>query len=137
MSAVTVSRAGEMIDVRVPMRLRKRGGRKRIVVPEGSEPTATQPNYHDALVLALARGHLWNELLESGEFGSISEIAETVGLDAAYVARLMRLILLSPDIVKAVVEGKEPSGLTYRALAKPFLVLWDEQLTALGFVGDG
>ena len=86
---------------------------------------------------AVARAHLWEELLESGKFNSIKELSETIGLDSAYVARIMRLTILSPEIVKAIVEGNEPSGLSYRTLAKPFPVLWDKQEAELEFTRAG
>jgi len=138
MSTVTVTGSGDSIRVRIPMKLKKRSGRKMVIVPDGMENAARPvPDYHEALVVALARAYLWNELIETGKFTSIKELAETIGLDSAYVARIMRLALLSPEIVSAIVDGNEPGGLSYRMLAKPFPVLWEEQTAALGFAGDG
>jgi len=133
MDRVTVTGMGDSIRVRVPMKLRKRSGRKMVIVPEGME-NARVPNadYQGTLVIALARAYLWEEMLESGKFNSIRELSETLGLDSAYVARIMRLTLLSPEIAKAIIEGHEPSGLSYRMLAKPFPILWRNQASALG-----
>lgn len=91
---------------------------------------------HNPVVIAVARVHLWEELLESGKFNSIKDLAENIGLDSACVARIMRLTLLSPEIVRAIVEGHEPSGLSYRTLAKQFSMLWHEQEELLGFAGE-
>lgn len=134
MDRIALQNTGQTIRVSVPMKLKKQSGRKMVIVPDCME-NASIPNadYRGALVIALARAHLWNELLESGKFSSIRELSDTIGLDSAYVARIIRLTLLSPETVKAIVEGNEPSGLSYRMLAKPFPVLWDEQKAVLGF----
>lgn len=138
MNTVALVNSGDALRIRVPMKLKKRSGRKVVIVPQGMENAqGTQAGDQGTLVIALARAHLWEELLESGKFASIRELAETVGLDAAYVARVMRLTLLSPEIVKTIMEGNEPSSLTYRELAKPFPVLWEEQKAALGFDDGG
>ncbi len=85
--------------------------------------------------MALARAHRWRQLLEKGRFASIRELAAAVGVDNSYVARQLRLTLLAPDIVEAVLEGAEPSGLSLEKLyAAP--VGWDEQRHAVRMAGE-
>jgi hypothetical protein len=138
MNTMSLTHTGETIQVRIPMKLKKQSGRKMVIVPEGMENArATRADYQGSLVIALARAHLWEELIESGKFGSIKELSEAIGIDSAYVARVMRLTLLSPSIIDAIVHGREPSGLSYRALAEPLPMLWEEQKVIFGFVEDG
>ena len=114
----------ETLTLHVPFRVVKRGGRKEMQLPEG----AGQPRRTDnTLVKALARAFRWKRMLESGEFSSISELAEREGIAFTYMARLMRLSLLSPEIVDAILEGRQPAGITLANLMDPFPLDWEEQ----------
>ncbi len=123
--------ADQILIVSVPMQLRKRGGR--IIVPEQMQTSETKHDYSEALALAITRAHHWKELLDSGKFASISELAQAIGLDVSYAARLFRLTFLAPDIIEAILDGKEPDGLSMRILAKPISLHWREQREELGF----
>jgi len=87
----------------------------------------------EALVIALARAHRWQEMLDEGEVGSIAELGRSLGVDPTYVGRILRLTLLAPDIVEAILEGNEPSGLSLAKLTQSFPMLWDEQRERFGF----
>jgi|GEM_PF-1342461 len=78
----------DTVTIHVPFRLVKRGGRKEMQLPEGAS-TPRRPD--DALVKALARAFRWKRMLDSGEFASISELAEMEGIAFTYMARLLRL----------------------------------------------
>jgi hypothetical protein len=94
----------ETMTVHVPFRVVKRGGRKEMHLPEG----AAQPRRTDSsLVKALARAFRWKRMLESGEFATIAELAEREGIAPSYMTRVLRLTLLSPDIVEAILDGKQ------------------------------
>ena len=114
----------DTVTIHVPFRLVKRGGRKEMQLPEGAS-TPRRPD--DALVKALARAFRWKRMLESGEFASISELAEKEGIAFTYMARLMRLSLLSPKLVDAVMEGHQPANITLANLMDPFPADWKEQ----------
>ena len=114
----------DVITVQVPFRVVKRGGRKEMQLPD----SATQPRKTDnTLVKALARAFRWKRMLESGEFASISELAEKEGIALTYMARLMRLSLLSPELVDAVMDGHQPANITLANLMDPFPADWKEQ----------
>ncbi len=114
----------ETVTLHVPFRLVKRGGRKEVQLPEG----AAQPRRTDnTLVKALARAFRWKRMLESGEFASISELAEREGIAFTYMARLMRLSLLAPEIVDAIMEGRHPESVTLANMMDPFPLDWKEQ----------
>jgi hypothetical protein len=136
---MTVRRDGDRITVYIPMTLKKRGGRKEIILPEGLAPNgspARKPATQESLVIAIARAHRWKALLESGRYGSIAELARAIKIDNSYVARLLNLTLLAPDIIQAILEGHEPSGLSLEKLTKNLPLDWEEQRNALGFVSE-
>ena len=116
------------IVVSVPLRLKKRGGRKEVIVQQApASDSSTRPSYQEALVIAIARAHRWQRLLDEGKFQSISDIAREIGLDVSFAARLMRLTLLAPDIIEAILMGDEPSGLSLTMLTKQLPLEWDRQ----------
>ena len=112
------------MTLHVPFRVVKRGGRKEMQLPEG----ATQPRRTDStLVKALARAFRWKRMLESGEFATIAELAEREGIAPSYMTRVLRLTLLAPDIVEAIVDGKQGSEVTLARLLEPVPVEWSQQ----------
>lgn len=123
------------IVVSVPLTMKKRNGRKEIIVPGGlSAETLLRANHQEALVIALARAFRWKKLLDDGKFQSITQLAEVVGLDVSFAARILRLTLLAPDIVEAILMGNEPSGLSLTKLTQVRSAIWAEQRRELGFV---
>lgn len=114
------------VSVRVPFLLRKHGGRKLVVTPDG-QPLPSQPQIDNALVKALARAHRWKRLLEAGVYGSLTELAAAEKINRSYVSRVLRLTLLAPEIVEAILEGKQGPELTMVRLMEPFPVGWQAQ----------
>ena len=130
-------RSGAVADeavlvVSVPLTLKRRGGRKEVIAPGGGTLTApARPRTNASLALTLARAHRWRDLLEEGRYGSIRELALELGVDSSYVARLLRLTLLAPDLVEAILDGTESSGLSLEMLFRAPSE-WEEQREALG-----
>ena len=123
---------GQTVDVRVPMEFKTRAGRREIVLPPNAE-TAPKSEPNQPLVLALARAHRWQRMLDSGEAAGVEAIAARHGVDRTYVSRILGIATLAPEVVGAIVKGGEPSGLSLRKLtAGPLPVRWDEQRAALG-----
>src|SRR4051794_41499443 len=88
------------------MRLGKHRGRKRILAPDGSELTPpSKPQPDGVLVKALARAWRWQTLLDRGLYGSVTEIAEAEKISRSYVSCILRLALLAPDLVEAILGG--------------------------------
>ena len=114
----------ETVTLHVPFRIVKRGGKKEMQLPEG----ATQSQRTDStLVKALARAFRWKRMLESGEYATIAELAEREGIAPSYMTRVLRLTLLAPDIVEAILDGRQPAGMTLPRLIEPFPVEWERQ----------
>jgi hypothetical protein len=121
------------VAVHVPMTFRKRSGRKEIVLPEGVEEAVdNDPDEQDPLVVAIARGHHWQEMLDAGEVASTAQLAERAGLDASYVRRLLKLASLAPAVVEAVLAGRAPDGVSLARLTRDLPPEWAAQTRQLG-----
>jgi hypothetical protein len=114
--------------VRIPMRFQRRGGRKRIVAPDGSELTpSSKPHLDGTLVKALARAWRWQRMLDECVYTTVSEIGEAENISKSYVSRILRLALLAPDIVEAILAGRTNTGLMLEGLERPLPASWEEQ----------
>lgn len=117
------------ITVTVPLRFERRGGRKVVISPV---PYAPPPPRHDnALIKALARAFRWRRLIESGEYPSITELARVEKINQSYACRLLRLTLLAPAIVEAILDGRQQPALTLEMLMRPVGGGWEEQMKAM------
>jgi hypothetical protein len=115
--------------VRVPISIRKRGGRRLVLAPDGTDVTVAPIRRHidNAMVKAVARAFRWREMLEDGEYATIREVADAEKINETYVGRLLRLTLLAPGIVEAILGGQQPAGLQLEDLLRRFPVGWREQ----------
>ena len=131
MAKPKLSDDGRTVTVRVPISIRKRGGRKLVIAPDGVEASATPVTRHvdNAVVKAIARAFRWREMIESGAYATIREIAVRENINETYVGRTLRLALLAPDIVEAVLGGRRP-GLRLDHVMKSFPVVWKAQAIA-------
>lgn len=114
------------ISVRIPMKMKKRGGRKEITVPTGLDGVI-DTGHDNAFAIAIARAYCWLEMLESGKYSSIREMAEALGICATYMTRILRFTLLAPDIVEAILDGNEPDGFSQNKLVGAIPADWDAQ----------
>ena len=121
----------QTLTVRVPFLIRKRGGRKLAIAADGTTLAPPRARIDGTLVKALARAHRWNRLLETGRYGSAAELAAAEKINPSYVSRVLRLTLLAPDIVEAIVEGRQAEGVEAALLLQPFSMAWDEQRRGL------
>ena len=130
MPGVTLERNDQSVSIRIPMKMKRRGCRKVIIVPDGlpNYPQSQESDYNMPLAAAVAKAHHWQEMFLSGKYSTATQLAEKLGFDRSYVTRMMRLALLAPDIVDAIINGNEPDGLTFKKLtSKPVPLSWDEQ----------
>lgn len=118
---------GRTLTVRVPLTFRKRGGRKQVVLPHGASWGAPRARIDSTMVKAIARAFRWRRLLERGQFTSVTELAEAEKMNDSYLARVLRLTLLAPNIVEAILDGQQSRELTLAKLMKPFPVEWEKQ----------
>ena len=119
--------AAQMLTVRGPLAVRKqRSGRKLVLTP-GSTMSRSPSGADSTLVKALARAFRWQRMTEAGRYGTIEEIAAAEKINDSYVLRLFRLTLLTPDLVEAILDGRQPEGMTLPGLMEPFPVEWRRQ----------
>jgi len=112
------------LTLHVPFRIVRRGGRKAIALPDGAS-APRRPD--DTLVKALGRAFRWKRMLESGEFATIAELAKREGIAPSYMTRVLRLTLLAPDIVEAILERKQGPEVTLARLMGGFPEEWESQ----------
>jgi hypothetical protein len=117
----------DTLTIRIPIRLQRRGGRKLIMTPEGATMPTPKPTRDETLVKALVRAHRWRRRIDSGRAKSITDLAEQEGVTDAYVCRLLPLTCLAPDIVEAILDGRQPKGLRLTEMLGNGRVAWEEQ----------
>jgi hypothetical protein len=128
---------GSTLVVRIPMRFQRRSGRKRIIAPDGSElAPASKPQPDGTLVKALARAWRWQRMLDEGVYASVSDIGDAENISKSYVSRILRLALLAPDIVDAIVTGSKDQGRVLEQLERPLSASWEQQRRGLGIGGS-
>ena len=103
------------------------------MTPEGVAAPAPKPRRDETLVKALVRAHRWRRRIESGQAKSITDLAEQEGVTDAYVCRLLPLTCLAPDIVEAILDGRQPKGLRLAEMLGNGAQEWEEQRGVWGF----
>lgn len=115
------------LTVHVPLTFRKRGGRRLFLAPGGSAAISRRPRIDDSLIRALVRAFRWKHLIESGRYASVAELAEVEEVNQSYLCRILRLTLLAPDIVEAILNGRQSPLLQLDTLLKPLPAGWEAQ----------
>jgi hypothetical protein len=126
-----ISKDRRTATVSVPVTFLQRGGRKQILTPPGATPWSPAPRVETALVKAIVRAHRWRQMLENGEYASSAELAKAEKVNDSYLSRILRLTLIAPDIVEAILAGRQPRTLQLDDLFKPLPAIWTRQYTAL------
>jgi hypothetical protein len=126
-----ISRDGRTATISIPVTFRQRGGRKQILSPRGATPWSPAPRIDTALVKAVVRAHRWRQMLESGEYNSSAELAKGEKVNASYLSRILRLTLIAPDIIEAILSGSQPSTLQLDGLLQPLPAAWSQQRSKL------
>lgn len=125
--ATEVVASNGSVVLNVPIALKRRSGR-RVVLLAGAEAAASR-TAATPLQLALARGHRWLRMLETGEAASMCDIAGREGTNHSYIARHINLTLLAPEIVAAILDETLPAGLQLMDLAINPPMPWAEQIS--------
>jgi hypothetical protein len=129
-----LSRANQALIIRVPLTPKRRGARKFVIGPGGIAWTGRRVVVDNTIAKALGRAHRWKAMLESGEYASITDLARTEKINLSYLCRVLRLTLLAPDIVEALLNGKNACRLQQSDVLQPMPEIWTEQREKLGIV---
>jgi hypothetical protein len=127
----SVSKDGRTATVSIPVTFLQRSGRKQILTPRGAAPWSPAPRVDTALVKAVVRAHRWRQMLEGGQYASSAELAKAEKVNDSYLSRILRLTLIAPDIIEAILTGRQPSTLQLDDLLKPLPATWAQQRSAL------
>jgi hypothetical protein len=122
--------AGRTLIVRVPLPNRRRGGRKFVVGPGGLAWAGRRVVLDNSIVKALGRAHRWRAMLESGQYGSMTELGKAEKINLSYLCRVLRLTLLAPDLTEALLNGRHRQ-LQLSDLLRPIPLVWADQLDKL------
>jgi hypothetical protein len=125
--------ASDVVTVKVAFSVRKRGGRKLVLAPDGAPVPPAAPHIDGTLVKAIARAFRWQRMLESGQHTTIKEIAKAEKINPSYVSRVLRLTLLDPALVDSIVSGRQRHVSSLDEFMKPFSIWWPKQAEAFGF----
>ncbi len=119
-----LDRQGRIV-IHIPFVFKKRGGRKEMILPPGCKFDEQQDatSINKPLAIAVALGHRWLDLLIKGRFHSVQELAETVNMDPSQIRRHLKLACIDPKIVKAILNGNEPDGMSLEGL-KGIPLVW-------------
>jgi len=115
----------ETLTVHVPFLIKKRGGRKEIQLPPDSP--SQRSRIDTTMVKAIARGFRWQHMLQSGTHATLLDLARAEKINPSYVSRVLRLTLLAPEIIEAILDGRQRREMTLDRLLEPFPVEWAGQ----------
>jgi len=122
------------VTIVIPVAFRRRAGRKHITTPDGRDIVASRtPRIDSSMIRAVVRGHELLELMDASPAMNTIRLGKEQQLDASYVAKYVRITQLAPDIIEAIIKGRQPQTLSMSQLLKPFPDLWHEQRTHFGF----
>src|SRR3954452_21943914 len=111
---------GQTVTVRIPLKIRRHGGRKVIIAPEGAAPWAPpRAPIDNTMVKAIARAFRWRRLLEEGQYSSVAEFAEAEKINKSYFSRVLRLSLIAPPIIVDILNGRQLPTLGLPNLLEP------------------
>ena len=117
----------DIVTIKVPFTVRKRGGRRLVLAPDGAHVPPAVPHVDSTLVKAVARAFRWQKMLETGRYATIREIARAEKINPSYVSRVLRLTLLAPATVQAILDGRADAAPTLAEAMKVFPVEWKLQ----------
>jgi hypothetical protein len=134
-TTIDISQDNEIIHISIPIKLSRKSGRKNIITPEGVTLNQDRDIEADSTLReALLKAHKWNHWLDKGKYQTVKEMAEVEGITSpSYASRILRLIILAPDIQGAILKGTHPTTLTLADLMDPFPLAWEDQRKNLNF----
>lgn len=116
----------DTIMLHIPVAFKRRGGRKLVITPDGVAPTAPTA-VDDTLVKSLVKALRWRRRIESGAAKSMTDLAEQEKVTVPYVTRLLAFTCLAPDIAAAILDGRQPRGLSANVMLRNVPEAWEEQ----------
>jgi hypothetical protein len=117
----------DAVVVRIPVKFYRRNGRQMVLAQnDASGNQQAEPSPNHTLIVNLAKAYQWQEQLESGEYGSLEELAQSNGVDRSYAGRLIRLTSIAPNVVEQILTGVEHGTWSLRQLRRGIPLSWEE-----------
>ena len=124
----------EIIDLFVPLEIKKRGGSAIIILPKNLKKEEMVKCFDEKMIKAFAKAYKWKNMLEEDEIGSLAQIAVKENITGAYVSKVFNLNFIAPEIVEKILNGEQPRDLKLQdMLVGKFPLLWQEQKELWGF----
>ena len=121
-----MTKPDDTIRILIPLKVRKKNGRPKILPPANYQPS--EDHSQDPHVLrAIGRAWGWRRRMDAGEFSTIQELAEAVGLAERHVSRQLRLAYLGPEVLKRLTCGRETIAVTVVQLTECSALPWQDQ----------
>ena len=118
--------ASDTIQVFVPLKIRRKNGRPKIMPPADYLPSQDQAQ-DPHILRAIGRAWAWRRRMEASEFGTVRDLAIAVNLAERHVSRQLRLAYLAPEVLKRLVFGREVTAVTLMQLTESAALPWVEQ----------
>ena len=120
----------------VPLTIRRKQNRKVMIPPAGDDSVLGTGGHDLPMIRMLGKAFYWQRLLDEGRYPTANDLARSLKLEPGWVAEVLRLTTLAPDIIESVLEGRQPRDLnlhTLRGRRDQLPRDWGEQRKALGF----
>lgn len=127
-----------IFTISVPIKINRRGGKTAtMILPKNIPKDKEKPHYDQVLIKAFAKAYKWQQILRKDPNMSYGKLAAKEKVTTGYVSRILRLNQVAPDIVKSIMEGRQPRELKIQDfMNKNIPDLWEEQRTILGLVNE-
>jgi len=124
----------EIIDLFVPLEIKKRGGTAMIILPKNLKKEEMAKCFDEKMIKAFAKAYKWKNMLEEGQIDSLAQIAVRENITGSYVSKVFNLNFIAPEIVETILNGEQPRDLKLQdMLIGKFPLLWQEQKELWGF----
>ena len=120
----------------VPMLIKRRHRSKLVVPPVGTDFVKATSSFDLPLIRTLGKAFYWQRLIDTGEVANASELARSLKLEVGWVCEVLRMTRLAPDIIRAVLDGRQPRHLNLHAMRGrqgEVPLDWGEQFGMFGF----
>nr|CRH06078.1 Conserved protein of unknown function, containing KorB DNA-binding like domain [Candidatus Magnetococcus massalia] len=129
-----LSQDRKTIIFKIPMRFHRQGGKRMVILPEHEQARQEMTNpSEDPMLNTLTKAQKWQKMLDKSETMTIAQLAEREGVERSMMARVLRLTILAPDIIEAILDGRVPETFSLESLRESIPLLWSDQRKKWGF----
>lgn len=121
----------------VPLTIRRKQNRKLLTPPPGSSASVMSGGMDIPMIKTLGKAFYWQRLLDEGKYATATELARAFKLEPGWVAEVLRMANLAPEIIEAILDGSQPRHLNLQTIRGRYESLprdWEKQKKMLAFV---